>query len=427
MQILRLTWALIRIPRLFISLFLFPILLSLALVYAQLLTTGLFLRMSKQSASEIEENIELSHSNNPLRWIIYGSGEARPEMQICRWQMHGQTEFPPDNSECAPQALDVALNVADPATFDPSRYVALFKGNFERLHICRHCEPHLRIQVLETGNLSDVKSIWSLALLGISKRGTDTQQRLVANLRALEVHAGLIGKLSFHAAGFISPLVITDTPRTISLVITIASLVAIALWLSLKAHRKILEYFVRSGALLPMVAACGKRTFYGSLWMLTLLRVLVFLAASVPLSLVTLIEMNEDKALPFISETPLMAVTWIVALVAGLSVATVVGSIADLKQRHAILGFAYRYLPLAFAVFGSLLWCLTFVSPTEFCGTLRSIIAVIPVLGIMPLLTVPLLTPPAWVLITHAIIATTLTAVLLRKNSAWFAAHLEEL
>ena len=427
MEILRFTWALIRIPRLFISLFLFPILLSIAVVYGQLLVTGLYLRLSKQSATEIQQNIESSRHNNPLRWIIYGSGEARPPIKICRWQASGDTEVPPNDPECAPQALDVAVNVPDPANYDPKRYVLLFNENFERLHICRECAPYLRIRVLPDKNISDVKSIWSLALLSISKQGSESQQRLLARWEALEVHAGLIGNLRFMAAGFTKPLDITHSPRSISLVMTIASLVAIALWLSLKAHRRILEYFVRSGALLPMVAACGKRTFYGSLWVLTLLRVLVFLSAAIPISLFTLLEMNENEPLPFIQDSPLMAALWIIALCTGLSVATVIGSIADLKQRHAILGFAYRYLPLLAAVLGSTLWCLTFLAPMELLGTVRSIITALPVVGIMPLLTVPLLTPPLWVVATHAISACVFTVFLLRKNSAWFAAHLEEL
>lgn len=425
--ILRLTFALIRIPRLFISLFLFPILLSILVVYLQLIATGIYLRLSKQSASDIEQNIEASQHNNPLRWIIYGSADARPEIRICRWHEEEKQELPPPGAECAPQALDVALNVADPENFNPSEYIELFNGNFERLHICKQCQPYLRVKILPQGNQTDIRSVWSLALLSISKRGSESQQRLLANWKALEAHAGLMGELNFSAAGFLAPLNITQAPRTISFVMTIASLVAIALWLSLKAHRKILEYFVRSGALLPMVAACGKRTFYGSLWMLTSMRVLVFLVAAIPLSIMTLIEMNEDQTLPFVGEHPGMALLWMVALITGLSIATVVGSIADLKQRHAFLGFAYRYLPLIAAVLGSLVWSLTFLSPAEICGTIRSIIAAIPVFGIMPLLTAPLLTPPLWAIALHAVIAGVLTLVLLRKNSSWFAAHLEEL
>ena len=427
MAIFRLTLALIRIPRLFVSLFLFPILLSIGVVYGQLLVTGLYLRLSTQGSSEIEQNIEFTQHNNPVRWMIYGSGEPRPQIKICRWVLDGQNEVPPSDPECAPQALDVAINVPNPATYDPARYVTLFNENFERLHICLNCAPHLRIKVLPNKNESDVRSIWSLALLSISKRGSETQQRLLANWKAIEVHAGLIGNLQFYAAGYTKPLAITAAPRTISLVITVASLVAIALWLSLKAHRRILEYFVRSGALLPMVAACGKRTFYGSLWMLTILRVFVFLAAAVPISIFTLLEMNQGDNLPFVHDAPITAVFWLVAICSGLSLATVVGSIADLKQRHAILGFTYRYLPLLAAVFGSLIWCLTFLSPAEITGTVRSLIAATPILGIMPLLTVPLFTPPTWVVITHAFGAAVLTLILLRKNSAWFAAHLEEL
>jgi len=54
MRALRLVFSLVLIPRLFASLLLLPLILSIVVVYVQLLVTGLFIQVNNTTAQVVE-------------------------------------------------------------------------------------------------------------------------------------------------------------------------------------------------------------------------------------------------------------------------------------------------------------------------------------------------------------------------------------
>jgi len=120
-----LAWSLIQIRHLAISLFLFPLLCSVLLVVGQLVVTTLFIR---SVAPEAPTTQAVQEDFNPVRLVLYGSGDRRPSLEVCRWVVsHSDPnrEFPP-RAACAPDSLDVAVNVSNPETFDASSFVEMF-------------------------------------------------------------------------------------------------------------------------------------------------------------------------------------------------------------------------------------------------------------------------------------------------------------
>jgi len=121
----RIALAFLRIPHLAVSLFIFPLVMSLGIVIVQLLVTGVVVKLTGPAA-EIATTATSSESNsNPIRWLLYGSGEPRPTLKVCRWVSRGDDamhEEPPEAS-CSPDRLDVALQVENPMPAYSSNYL----------------------------------------------------------------------------------------------------------------------------------------------------------------------------------------------------------------------------------------------------------------------------------------------------------------
>jgi len=207
-----------------------------------------------------------------------------------------------------------------------------------------------------------------------------------------------------------------------------ASLVIISLWLALKAHRKVLDYFARNGALLPMVAATGKGVFYAAIWILTLTRVAAFVCAAVPITFFGLTGLLSDRQLDqMIKINSPEFVLWVLALLASLSLATLIASIADLKHRHQFFSIGYRYVPLFFCLAGGFVWTGSFLFDGPFFGYFRALLSALPIVGAASILVAPVMQPQLSVLVVHLLLTSVLLVVALKRNARWFAAHLEEL
>lgn len=430
MKALRVAWSLILIPRLFATFLLWPLLISLVVVYFQLLVTGVFSNALVSSSASVEQAIKTQQNNNLMRLILFGDGARRPPIKVCRWHetaLDGQTVEVPPSDECQPDRLDIALHVADPAGYDPSVYLPIFDGNFERIHLCQHCAPDIVITPEETPVKAHVKSLWALGLLDVSRMPTGAREAHLQSIREFERVSGLVGKRILSLPGSGSEIPVSQAQSVLILVANVATLIIISLWLSLKAHRKVLDYFSRSGALLPLVAACGQQTFYGAVWILTLFRVGAFLAAAIPFMCLELVDLvRKESVQSFLGPDRLTFTLWIVCLCASLSLATVVASLADLKQRYNLLSFAYRYIPPAICIVGALVWGATFFLEGSVWDFLRSVTTVLPVVGMVPVLMAPLVKPYTWQLAAHLVTALIFIAVALRANAEWFAAHLED-
>ncbi|MCB0328224.1 MAG: hypothetical protein KDD70_01135 [Bdellovibrionales bacterium] len=430
---LRLALSLLRIPRLFVSLLLFPLFLSVILVIIQLWVTSFAMRTVTYTPKNLSEQFEERQKNNLVRKLVYGKGERVEHLEICRWQNivdeNGQHfEVPPQNGKCAPDRLDIAIHVKNPTSFDTSEYERIFEGNFERMHVCvRDCIPDAILSPEAEHPRADAYSFPALMLMNQVYFDEPEQKQYIKLFENKYNVLQSVGTQFFHANGYVAPVQLTNVTYELGLLASIASIVIIALWLAIKAHRRVLDYFARSGALLPMVAAMGKRDFYSAIWIVTILRVGAFLLASVPATYALFAGLGEAEDWGGIFERDIgHLLLWIVCLVVSFSFAAIVASIADLKHRYQLFAVCYRYLPLGLAVLGGAVWTLSFVLGDE-GGLIRDILTCLPILGMGPIILVPLFQPHLNVLVINTLLTLVLTIWLIRSNARWFAAHLEDL
>ena len=434
MTSLRLAFALIRIPRLFASLFLLPVIASMVIIYVQLIATGVILETvtSRKNAEAREKKWEQNTGAILTRRILYGQSDKLPPLRVCRWKMYklvsGEIKEGPPDKACLPDRLDVAIRAADPSIFDVTEYVKAFDGNLQRLHVCATCHPDVVIDTRGTTVRADSSSAMGLLVLSVVTLSDDAHARIEEARAGMERIYGLLGDIFFHAKEFRQPVKINELEVSAALIFNLSFFVIIALWLALKAHRRVLDYFSRNGALLPMVAATGKHAFYSAIWVLTVMRVGCFLLAAGPITWYGFDEyLNKDNSMLTLSDDATELCVWFVALIASLTLATIIASVADLKQRHNFLSFMYRYVPIVICVVGAIVWGGSFVFDAEIFSTLRKTIMCLPLAGVIPVLLAPVFKPQLGLLVISLLFNAGLVALILRLNARWFAAHLEEL
>jgi hypothetical protein len=235
-----------------------------------------------------------------------------------------------------------------------------------------------------------------------------------------------IGDILFYMPDASDLVRLSSANGAIPFAANIVPLVVIALWLSVRAHRKVLDYFSQNDVLLPLVAATGKRTFYSALWIVTAARVFCFLAASLPVVYLGLKDIGGVSVFDSLRDHIGLILVWLFALISAVALCTIVSSIADLKHRQAFRSVLYRYVPILVALLGGFVWTATFIVPSPFMGIVRSVITSVPILGLAPLFAAPVTLPSGAFVLTHAVVATILVVLVLRNNARWFGAHLEE-
>lgn len=425
---LHIAWALLRVPNLTRHLFLLPILVSLLIVLGQLVTTGLFLKAASHSTLwSGEDKVEEAADINPIRLLLYGSGERRGELKVCRWvpREENPTRERAPNAACKADSLDVAINVDNPQEFVADEYAAIFSGQIDRLHICKHCAPDAIISVGEDGTAhAQSYSMWGIAVLSLAFL---PQEALRAErLDAVQLTRNRIGSISLFMPESGRLIPISATNPAVAFTLNVVPLIIIALWLAVRAHGKVLEYFSHNHVLLPLVAATGKRAFYGALWILTGARVSCFLAASIPLVYMGLQGLAGEDMYKQLWQKWLLLLSWFAAIVPAVALSTVIASISDLKHRHSIASFAYRYAPILIALGGGMVWGFTFVFPSSEAGMARSVVTAMPVVGLAPVFIAPVTEPPIASLVAHSVLSLGVLMALVRLNMRWFAAHLED-
>lgn len=432
MRTARIIFALLRVPSLFSSLLLFPLLGSLLIVILQLSVSGSAIRYIQDENRIITAKEKQSDDKDWqfLRVLLYGNGRPLQSSQICIWKqdpINSSLELPP-SPECNPDRLDVALHVADGMTVDTQEYLRLINGNSSRLHLCKTCSPDLELFVEASGNRVKAHSAYGLMLYGLLILDKEIQDQYLSLKTQKQSLKEKFGAVSFVSPDLKAPVQISSLEISLILIANIAAMVVIALWLGLKAHRKVLDYFSKSGALLPMVAATGKTPFYLAMWGITLLRVGLFLLASIPLFFIMLgTASGEDGIRSVFGANLAHSLLWLLALLSSMGLATLVASISDLKGRHQFWSFLYRIIPLFISALGIFLWGLSFLSISPSAGIFRNLLLAIPVIGIGPIIIAPVVQPEFYILLIHSFLSSLLIWILLRKNARWFAAHLEEL
>ncbi|NDC37205.1 MAG: hypothetical protein EBZ48_04040 [Proteobacteria bacterium] len=433
MKSLRLALSFLLVPRLFASLILFPLLLSLLLVAGQIFVTTALLKSLSTDLTSAEHPASETKQSSFVRMVLFGDSAPRPQIQTCRWvkrYLEGErfAEVPP-SKECAPDRLDVALHVRSPAAFVATQYEEILNGSFERIHICeRDCTPYVVIFPEETPIRTKVYSLWTWALLYEARIATTTRKDFVDKLNEIKLAQSLIGNQFLFLEGMRGAVSLKNLMYSAVIVLNLAMLVIVALWLALKAHRRVLDYFSRSGALLPLVAATGNGTFYAALWLLTLIRVAAFLGAAAPLTIIEIAGAIPDDAGPLLGGIDLPEfLLWLIALSVSFGFATLIASIADLKHRHALFSFLYKFIPLLISGIGAAVWGFSFLIHGSTGEALRDTIASLPLVGMAPILVAPILKPKLTIFVINTLLTMILLAAAARLNARWFAAHLEEI
>lgn len=433
---LQVALSLVRIPRLFASLLLFPLMLAIALVGVQLFGTAVVLETMRQgreqAASKSTDINETAAAQNSItRQLLYGTSQPLPAIKVCRWEIREKggkkvETYPSD--DCAPERLDVAFRSDRAATEDVTKLSQAFNGATYRLHVCGSCKPDVIIGRRQGELHSVARSIWGLLVLHLARFNEPIRQQFIAAMQNKLAIEEVLGDTYFMAPGYRNEARLTGSEGMLALLFNVAGLVVVALWLALKAHRRVLDYFARNGALLPMVAATGQKGFYGAIWLITAARVVVFILAAVPATIITFLSIGESHEVgSFVDGNGLYLMLWVLTIALSFSLATLIASIADLKQRHSILSFLYTYLPLILGVLGGLVWAVSFFFEAQLVVAVRTVLAALPIAGMTPVLLAPLFQPAAWVLIVHCLISVLIIARIAGSNARWFAAHLEEL
>ena len=429
MSPLKIAISFLKVPRIFASLILFPLILSIIVLLTQLFVTHLFVEASTKDSAGYQQTSESYNSKSITRKIIYGTYDPLPKLLICRWkeslQGNALVEAPPSD-ECAPDRLDVAIITDHPESYDPGKFLPALEGNFERLHICKNCHPDILIYGDSPTLITETKSVFALMLIHMAEFNDQVVAQYVKARSTHQNAKDLFGKVKLQMPGFRRPIPISGAVYYLASIVNIAVIITIALWLSLKAHRKVLDYFSSSGSLVPFVAATGSRNFYSALWIITFVRVGAFLLASLPFAAISFIHFSDENPDLKLFEGNLFEILiWLVTLTTSLGLATLLASIADLKRRHSLTTWVYRYTPLVLCFSGAFFWAIFFLfERTQF---LREILVSLPILGSLPILLAPLVQPRVDVLCLHLFLSLLLLVMVVRYNVRWFAVHVEEL
>lgn len=425
----RICYAFLRIPRISLTLLVGPLLIGFLLVIFQLFVTMAYSGPNIKTANEMEEELAGRKNYNPILHFLYeNDGKELEEIKVCRWQIHGGKELP--LLGCEPKGYDIAIHTDSPATFDASAYVESYNGAVEKLHICREsCKTSIVIDHHGETIKSNIYSPYAMLIYVIAKMDNDDRNQ--AKLKARKSNENfdeLNGTMTLLAPGYTQPILISGISRNLALSLNIAVFLAASLWLALKSHRKVLEYFGRNGALMPLVASCGNKTFYLAIWYISLCRVLFFFLPTLPVNSYVLYQaVNSAGMNTSLFERPLYCLTWIISATAALAFITILGSIADLKHRVPFLFVIYKYVPIIFCLSGFMLWCLSILLGTSSAINLaRDIASAIPIVGLGPLLFAPVTMLNTETMLIQALLSIVLSGVLVRRNVRWFAAHLDE-
>ena len=426
MKAFRLAFALMRIPRLFLSLLMGPLFIGLIIVSLQVFMLSAYTRQVTRSSENFRSETRREASGSGIRYVLYGKIDALPPLKVCRWNSE---DSPPPH--CLVDDYDVMLRVDDPASFDSSDYEKLFAGATKALHLCRECAnaSSVVINVRDGSIETHIRSVFAILVVLLAKESDRRLSDLVAQVwEHREMVGNLLGTKIIHLPGTPKSVIESTMGNDIVVIMNVVILVVLALWLALRSHRKVLDYFAQNGALLPLVAANGKKSFYSAIWLITMSRVLLFLGTSVPITCIFIADMMKTEGVGTSLELSLpQFLIWLLGLIISLAVLTLLGSIAELKHRRPMHYLVFKYVPLLISILGGSIWVISLAFPGEMLSYARSMIAVIPISGLFPLILSPLFLFNENIIAWHIIIATLIIVILMYTNARWFAAHLEEL
>ena len=163
--------SLIRVPKLFITLLLWPLVIGVGLAATQVVFTASFVQLLDEDTTKFQERINRPDPEDAwLRSHIYGRTEPFPALKVCRWKLEQSTgtqlEVPPEDG-CAITPNEVAIHVEDPEAFNSSLYEQFFTGTIAKLHICRNCKTDVILSLANNSRTENESNLYSIKSLGI--------------------------------------------------------------------------------------------------------------------------------------------------------------------------------------------------------------------------------------------------------------------
>jgi len=420
MNAILLAFSLIRVPRLFVSLLLLPLVVGLGIAILQAATSSLYFGVVDETAKQAQLRIDTDTSGNKwLRTQLFDSAKPLGKIQVCDWS----------KEKCEIKKHDIVIKTDGLEQFNLEEYKKFFQGSTRTLHLCNDCTADIVVTSKKDLVRSDINNISGLGVIMLtdSSSNAEAKKHFVEAKKTWEHFKDISGTVYLHTKGLDQAINMSQASKIMMLIMNTALIAIIAIWLSLRGHRKILDYFSYNGALLPLVAACGKSTFYNSLWIITILRVALFLIASLPTTILFYSYAVPEETLNVFFKNAPDFILWLSALTSSLCSLALIASIAELKKRYSITSLTYRYLPLVLCLFGTIVWAMSMFSSAQAAKSIQAIISCIPIVGISPIITSPLFNTNSTLVAAHSLLATCLVILLLRTNSKWFAAHLEEI
>lgn len=422
----RLALAFIRVPRLFFALLFWPLVIGFLLAVGQGALSVGYIKTVSTTPEDVDKELSQSEAHQSwLRGVITGDPKPFQSVSICRWK-NGNLYKSAEGSDCSIDKDDLVIQTPQPLELSSSEYVDHFKGIVPEIHICEDCSSNFLIRSdKDRFKLSSIKSL-GLYILTEEDHISRRKEHFKDYLSDIKDAEQLEGEVVLKLPAFKRGLELRTASQRMVVTANIAGLIILVLWLALKAHKRVLDYFSKNDALLPLVAACGKDTFYLSLWIVTAFRVVFFLLSAVPATILFYVLLGENPAGDLFKFDYVFFI-WLACLFLALGAVTVLASIADLKSRASFSSILYRWLPFGLFAMGSLAWVPILLFGSESAYWLSQIIAVIPMLGLAPVIASPILYVEPISLVIHGILSLCLIIYLLRANSEWFASHLEAL
>ena len=433
MNSFRLALTFLSIPRLFLTLIFWPLFLGIVFATLQVSFSSFYISATERSPEQYRKDLlNDSMSNAFVLQTVLPDQVIPATPRMCLRPSAGIVGTIPRSAETDCTIADYDLVIRTNSFSEPSisYWSRIFSGIVAQIHICSDCSSHLTIDTTTTPTSTLLQDYKALVLFSTAKQASNYQARIESlNAKQLIDDFKLYaGNVIFTPANQNGQIPLSNVNTLIVLLFNTATIILTTLWLLLRSHRKVLDYFAKNGALLPLVAACGKQSFYQSLWVITITRVLAFLLSCVPTTILVYRSIVDETSLnSFIFNDGGLFILWLMAVSLGMGTLTIIASIADLKERHSTLSPWFRLTPLIACILGLVLWgySLLFSAPWLYCA--QRIIVATPVLGILPIMFAPLVSTNEWLLFVHIWLSTIITLALLKINARWFAAHLEEL
>ena len=87
----------------------------------------------------------------------------------------------------------------------------------------------------------------------------------------------------------------------------------------------------------------------------------------------------------------------------------------------------FRVLPIFVWFAGTFVWLSTLVYASLIGDVIRSVVSAMPIAGLSAIVLTPIVETGNGVLAAHCVLSVLFAAFVLKRNSTWFASHLQEL